>query len=135
MDVGSICKDVAAISAGDWVDNIPGMGDLRLKVRGMTAPSVRQLRGRLVRAVPKDQREDDGTLHDEAARQVLAQVLAEEVLLDWANVEANGEPVLYSPSLAAAWLRNPGMAIFADAVVWAAAQVDRKLAAVDLSGN
>lgn len=125
MDIGSFKRDSAAVEAGQWVEDIPQAGDLRLKVRGLTSPSVRALTHRLERAVSSDQRERDGSLKPDAALGIFCTVLAREVLMDWENLSQGGKAVSYDQKLAEKWLTDPDMAFFADAVTWAARIVDK----------
>lgn len=124
MDITSIKRDSKAIEAGQWVSDIPGMGSLRLKVRGLASPTVVALRSRKERLEPKDGRERDGQLKIEVGLRIFGEVLHEAVLLDWENLTDNGKPVTYSSELAKAWLTDPDYQPFADAVVWAASVVD-----------
>lgn len=124
MEISSIKKDSSAIAGGQWVNEIPGCGDLRLRVRGLTSPQVIALRSRLERQVPKDQRERDGSLTVTANLRVFAEVLHKGVLLEWDGLTDGGKPVAYDAVLAEEWLTNPDYRSFADAVTWAASVVD-----------
>lgn len=125
MDINSLKRDSAAIAAGQWVSDIPGLGDVRLRVRGLSSPIVVAVRGRKERKVPRDQRERDGSLTPEVGIQVFGEVLLEAVLLDWSGLTDNGKPVVYDLEIARKWLTDPDFAFFADAVVWAAQIVDK----------
>jgi len=125
MEISSVKKNAAIIAAGQWVDDIPNMGDVRLKVCGLSSPAAIALRGRLERAVPPDQRERDGSLKPAAGMAVLKEVLHKAVLQDWDNITDGGKPVPYDADLAHRWLTDPDFENFADAVVWAARVVDR----------
>lgn len=125
MDISKIRRNVKAITEGEWVGNIPGAGELRLKVRGMTAPEVREFRSKLERSAPSEDRHPDGTLRSGKSMEILAETLIEKVLLDWDGLTDDGNPVKYSPALAREWLTNPEYEEFGDAVVWAAHFVDR----------
>jgi len=125
MDIQSLKRNSAAIAAGQWVGDIPGLGDVRLRVRGLSSPIVVQTRNRLERKVPRDQRERDGSLKADVALAVFGQVLHDVVLLDWDGLTDAGEPVPYDKGLAEQWLTDPDFAFFADAVVYAAQIVDK----------
>lgn len=125
MEISTLKRDSASISSGQWVGDIPGMGDVRLRVRGLTSPMVTQTRARLERKIPRDQRERDGSLKAEVALNVFGQVLHQVVLLDWDGLTDEGKPIPYDKALAEQWLTDPDFAFFGDAVVWAAQIVDK----------
>lgn len=129
MDIGNIRRDVAKIEQGDWVDDIPGMGDLRLLVRGMSAPEVIAHQSALSRSAPAHKRNRDNSLTVEASTEIMALTIAEKVLLGWENLECDGEQVEFSVDLAKQFMTNAELSPFADAVVWAANVVDRSKAA------
>lgn len=130
MEIGSIKRDSAAVAAGEWVADIPGFEDVRLRVRGLSSPTVMALRARKERKVGKGSRDRDGSLKPDAAMTVMAEVLHEAVLLDWSGITDGGKPVPYSADLAKEWLTDPDFIAFADAVAWAAQAVDRGVAEV-----
>lgn len=127
MDVSATKRNAKAVEDGQWVSDIPEMGDLRLKVRGLTSPTVVKSRDQKIRAEPKENRLRDRSLTYEANLRVLQEVLCEVVLLDWENLTDKGEPVAYSAELAKALLIDPDYQPFADAVVWAASVVDNSV--------
>lgn len=137
MDFNALKRDSAAIAAGVWVSDIPEMGDLRLKVRGLSSPVATALRQRKERAAPKTDRDRAGRLKPEASVRVTAEVLLEVVLIDWDGLTDNGKPVPYSREVAEKLLTDPDFLPFADAVAWAATVVDRGEAekAEDAAGN
>jgi hypothetical protein len=125
MEISTLKRDSAAVAAGQWVGEIPGMGDVRLRVRGLSSPVVVAVRSRKERKVPRDQRERDGSLKPEIGLVLFGEVLHEAVLLGWDGLTDGGEPVPYSEEMAKAWLTDPDFAFFADAVVYAAQIVDK----------
>ncbi len=125
MDIQAIRKDSALITEGQWIDTIPNMGDLRLRVRGASSPRVVAVRARKQRAVPRNERLRDGSLTVETTIRIETEVLHEAVLLDWDGLTDGGKPVKYDPALAEEWLTNPDFRDFADAVVWASQVADR----------
>lgn len=137
MEIGSLKRDAAGIEAGQWVGDIPNMGNLRLRVRGFSSPSVVTARSRKERAVERKERRRDGGLKPEAAMRVLSETLHEVVLLDWDGITEDGKPVPYSKELAKTWLTDPNMQPFNDAVSWAAMVVDNGEAdkAEEIAGN
>src|SRR5689334_10365762 len=109
--------DVATIEQGAWVGEkygtpIPEMGDLCLKVRGLNNIDYRKLQQRLIDAVPRKQR-IGGRLSPEQQDRIVGICLREACLLDWENVEGDGEigedgkPVAYDKKLAGILLSDP----------------------------
>jgi hypothetical protein len=125
MEIKDLKKNSSAISAGQWVDDIPDMGELRLKVRGLSSPAVSALRARKERAVPRKQRNRDGTLKQATAMRISSEILAEIVLIDWEGITDGGKPVPYDKALATKWLTDLDYQDFANAGAWAAMLVDR----------
>lgn len=130
MDISTIRRDTGKIEAGEWVSDIPNMDDVRLRVRGLTAPIVVALRSKMERKVGRSGRERDGQLKPDVGLTVLGDVLAEAVLLDWEGITIDGKPVPYSKELAKKWLTSREYMVFADGVTWAAQYVDRSVAEV-----
>ncbi|WP_024586005.1 hypothetical protein [Aliihoeflea sp. 2WW] len=125
MDIASLKRDSSKVEAGDWVSDIPGMGDVRLRVRGLSSPTVVALRSRKERKVTREDRERDGSLKPEAAMRIFGEVLHEAVLFDWDGFTNGKQPLPFDANLAKEWLTNPDYVAFADAVVWAAQIVDK----------
>lgn len=125
MEISTLKRDSAAVTAGQWVGDIPGLGDVRLRVRGLSSPIVVATRGRKERKVPRDQRERDGSLKADVGLELFGEVLHEAVLLDWEGLTDGGKPVPFDTDLARQWLTDPDFAFFADAVVYAAQIVDK----------
>jgi hypothetical protein len=118
-------EQLRGIKDGEWITDIPGMGDVRLKVRGLSASAVVSCKNRKLRALVRKDRDADGTPKHEASMRVGGEVLAEMVLLDWDGITTGaGKPVLYDAALARKWCTDPRYVRFADAVAWAAQRVD-----------
>lgn len=124
MDIKNLKRDVATIEAGQWVKDIPNMGNLELRVRGMTNKLYLADNQRRARAVPAEGKTRDGSLTYETASRLLGECLAATVLLEWRNLEDGGEPIEYDKELATEWLTNPEYTQFREAVVYAANVVD-----------
>lgn len=123
MKLSDIKVDAAAVEAGRWVDNIPEMGDLRLKVRGIPNAAYRRLTDTLLRAIPRNKRIGGAIDPDERDR-VTAECLVETVLLDWDGIsDDDGKPLPYSRETARRLLTDPAFSRFNTAVVWAASIV------------
>lgn len=131
MDIAAFKRDASAIEAGRWIDDIPGFGDVRLKVRGLSSREFDYARSKLLRALPRNERDRDGTPLPDAANRCFALALHESVLLDWDGITENGEGIPYDPMLAKKWLTDPDFEPFRDAVTWAARVADNEAAAVN----
>jgi hypothetical protein len=125
MKLAHIKVDSAKAEAGDWVDKIPEMDDLRLKVRGAQCASARTLRNQLIRALPARVRTDPNGIPTERLDEIEAKVATEVILLDWDNLDG----VPYSKEKAAELLKDPDFIFFREAVNWASNRVGRQDAA------
>ena len=139
MDIQSFKRNTAAIEAGQWVDDIPQMGGLRLKVRGLGCKQYQSKLTRLSRAVPKNQRLRDGSLTSETVLRIMGEAIHGTVLLDWAGITDGdgGEAVPFDDDRALKMLTDPDWRPFLDAVVWSAQVVDneKNAAQEDLEKN
>lgn len=137
MDISNLKRSTATVEAGDWVDGIPQMGELRLRVKGLNSAQYKAIFSRKQRAVPKDQRERDGSVKDSVLHVIRGEALHEAILLDWAGLTNNNQPVAYDPGQALAWLTDPEFEDFQFAVLYAAGVVgkDRDDAGSDLAKN
>lgn len=131
MKLSKIKRD-ARLSAGAWVTNIPGFGDLALKVLPLGGPDAERTRRRGQNALPAIQRVTFVDPVDEAA--IETDVLM-AVLQDWANLEDDeGSPIPFSPGQAQSLLSDPATDEFRAAVRFAATVVERQ-GAVDLEAS
>lgn len=129
MKLDSMKVDSAKIEQGAWVDNIPEMGDLRLRVRGFGNTDYRRLQAKLIDAVPRAKKVG-GRLDPAEQDRVMSLCLQGTILVDWGNLTgAEGEPLPYSREQAAALINDPDMRRFRDAVIWAASIVADEQAA------
>lgn len=123
MRIGDIGINAAAVEEGRWIDTIPMLGDLRLKVRGLNNRDYRRLQQKLIAALPRDKRGAAGVDIEEQDR-IVAECLLRTVLLDWENLtEADGTPIPYSDAKARELLFEPQYAVFREGVAWAASAV------------
>jgi hypothetical protein len=118
MDLNEIAVNADAIENGAWVEKIPEMGDLRLKVRGIGNSDYRRLQDRLLAAIPRAKRADPAELE-----RVTAECMLKTVLLDWDGLKVNGAATPYSDDLARELLTNAKWQRFRNAVAWAAMNV------------
>lgn len=119
MRISDVKVDSSRIEAGDWVDEVPGFPDVRIKARGTGNNDYRTLRSRLIREVPAADR--IGGLSDAAAERINIALLHQTILNDWEGFTEDDEktPIKYSKSLALEWLIDPDMRAFRDAVAFA----------------
>jgi hypothetical protein len=113
---------------GAWVKDLPGMGDLRLKVRGFSNTDYAAFMSKEVAAVPRDQREGgrrDGALKQKARDTLLIRGMVEHILVDWDGLtDDNEKPVPFSKERAMDLLLDPDLRPFREAVAFAAAEVE-----------
>lgn len=128
MDIKRVKVDAARGERGDWIGDIPGMGDLRLHVRGFANTDYTAFIAREVGAVPKEQREGGrafAPLLPNVRDGIVTRGMVEHILLGWDNLTEDGQPVAYSKEMAMNYLADPDFRVFFSAVEWAAGQVDQ----------
>lgn len=120
MELANIRVNPKAIEQGAWVKDIPGLGDIALKVRGTRNADYERRTSELVSALSQQERRDP-----EVQAEIARRLLVETVLIDWRGMTENGKPVAYDRALAEKLLTEPEYRDFADGVAWAAAMVGR----------
>ena len=137
MDIKDLTLNTQIAEDGEWITDLPGMGDLRLKVRGMNAKAVTSLQNSLLRKLPRNERERDGRPTPDAALRVMKETLVDAVLLDWDGLTMDGKPLKYDKARAKAMILDERFRLFADAVFMAAQIVDntREADAEDAAKN
>lgn len=101
MDIGNINKK-ANLNEGEWIDDIPEMEGVRLKVRSTNFKPFRIATAGLARRSGKKLRTDEGVVNYAVK---LGQPLAEHILLDWGgDVKENGKTLTYDAKKALAIL-------------------------------
>lgn len=138
MKISSIKTDPAKVETGIWVTDIPDFEGVRLKVRPTSNPDFRQLYSQLVEATPRHLKRGGQVKDYDTKVAISARCLADTVLLDWEGFEDDtGKTLKYTPELAKAWMLDPEMAAFRDAVSWAGnvADEESRLGFDDNSGN
>lgn len=129
MRLDNIEIDTVSLEDGDWIDNIPELENLRLKVRGLNNRDYRNLERRLIAAVPRKKRMNaGGTMDVEEQDRITNTCILNTVLLDWDGLtQQNGSdheiPILYSKEMARKLLFEPQYRRFRDGVIWAATMV------------
>lgn len=123
MRLADIKVDSNAIETGAWVDNIPDMGNLRLKVRGAGNAAYAAEQAKLLLAVPRSEKVA-GRVNPTTSDRIMAECLAKTTLLDWEGIEGDdGQPLPYSKETALTLLSDPAYRVLRDAVLWASSQV------------
>lgn len=122
MDLSGLKTNTAVIEQGGWVDNIPDMGDLRLKVRGRGNSKWRRLESQLMGSVPRGKRLN-GRIDTAEIDRIVAICIRDAGLDDWENLKDGDLVVPYSKEMAATLLTDPQYRAFFDACVWACAVV------------
>lgn len=125
MDMNSRKIDPEKLEQGAWVESIPEWGDLRLKVRGIGNSDFRRLQSTLFESIPRQKRVRGSIDPDEQDR-ITATCLFNTVLIDWDNLQENGEAVPYSKEAAKRYLFDPEFVEFRAAVSWAASVVSER---------
>ena len=115
MKLSDLKVDSKAIELGRWVDDIPDLGDVRLKVRGLGNIDFKRRQAQLLQAIPVSTRTDN-----EETEKVTTQLLVETVLLDWEI-----EDLPFSKDEALRVLSDPDFRILRDGVIYAANVVAR----------
>jgi hypothetical protein len=97
--------DIERLEQGAWVDNIPEMGELRLKTRGAENRDWRKLQAKLIAGIPRQKRLN--LLDPDEADRISAILLRDTALLDWDGiVDAEDNPVPFSKEQAFEYLTN-----------------------------
>ncbi|WP_305096481.1 hypothetical protein [Croceibacterium aestuarii] len=128
MDIGNLSKKVD-LAEGDWIDEIPELDGIRLKVRSTNYKPFRVATAGLARRSGKKLNTDEGISDFTVAT---GKPLADHILLDWDGVTDNGKPLKYDAKKALAILTAEddfGIgAKFRRGVEWAGDQVAERIA-------
>lgn len=127
MDIKSVKVDSARGERGDWVGDIPGMGDLRLKVRSFACTDYQAFLAKEIAAVPREQRVDGragAPLLPHIRDAIITRGTVEVILLDWQNLTEGGEAVPFSKEKAMDYLADPDYRVLNEAVSHAAGIVE-----------
>lgn len=137
MEIGNLKKSTQKVEGGDWVADIPQMGELRLRVRGLGSAQYKAVLARKLRAAPKQDRERDGSVREAVEHRLRGEALHETILLDWDGLTSGGEAFDYDSDTALSWLTDPEFEDFHYATLYAAGVVgkDRDEAAGELAKN
>lgn len=120
MKMKDIAVDAGRAEEGAWVENIPDMEGLRLKVRGSNNRDWRRLQQKLIQAVPRKRRMS-GNLDPEDTDRITNLCMLNTSLLDWDGLDGDDDkPLPYSREAAEKLLTDPDYRRFREAAVWAA---------------
>lgn len=123
--------DAEKVEHGAWVGDIPDMGNLRIKTKGLNGAGFRKLQQTLTAAVPRQERHQ-GRIPPKTADEIIAACLLSHGVLDWQNLEdENGQPVAFSKEQAKVYLTDPDYRPMFDACVYAATVVGEEQAEAD----
>lgn len=137
MDIANLSKKLD-LNEGEWIDEIPDMEGVRLKVRSTNYKPFRVATAGLARRSGKKLSTDAG-LADFTVNS--GKPLAEHILLDWEGLTDGGKPLKYDPVKALKILTaddDHGIGnAFRRAVEWAGDQVAERLSAAtkEAEGN
>lgn len=127
MDLSNVSVDPVKVEQGEWVGNIPQMGDLRLRIRGAENADWRRLQSKLIAAIPRQLR-IGGQIDPDEADRITSVLLRDAALLDWENLSEDGKPLAYSKENADRLLTDPTYRRFRDAALWASQNVGERVA-------
>lgn len=145
MDISALSRKVD-LDEGEWIDDIPDLDGVRLKVRSTKYKPFQVATAGLVRRTGKKMRTDEGVVGFSVQT---GKPLAEHILLDWdmskatgvTAMTAGGEPLVYSRETAEMLLTaddDLGIgAAYRQGVEWAGDRVADRIAerAKEAAGN
>jgi len=118
-DINAIKVDLKKEIEGVWVDFILG---IRLKIARARNVKYTELLQKLLDPYRKDIRENKVKAEDFA--NILLEVRAKTILLDWENIEEEGKTIPYSAKKAIEYFKNPELKDFYDFVVGVSENAD-----------
>jgi len=126
MKLTELAVDAGRGEQGAWVDEIPEMEGLRLKVRSDRNADWRRLQMKLMEAIPRKKRMG-GRIDPDEMDKILSRCMLNTCLLDWDGLEGDdGKPIPYSRDMAEKLLFEPEYRRFRDSVAFAASIVAEK---------
>lgn len=137
MKLSSVAVDPKAIEDGEWVKNLPEMGNLELKCRGQNSAAWRALLRKEINKLPRNLRNRPDGLPIAIQDKINNACLVGVGVLDWKNLELDDGAHDYSKELLAKLLADPVYQIFRDACLTATSRVGIEIAEADeeLVGN
>lgn len=140
MLLSSVAVDPVAVEDGDWVKDIPEMGDLELRVRGQNSSAWVERRQKLINALPRNLK-NRTDLPAVVSERITDTLLIDVGILDWKNMapgfEYGREPKPYSKELAEKLIKDKRFFLFRMAALFATARVGEAAYEADeeLAGN
>lgn len=137
MKLNDLAIDNDRAENGAWVDDIPEVQGLRLKVRASQNADWRRLQAKLLDAVPRKKRLGN-RLDPEEQDKIITACLLNCCLLDWEGLEdSDGKPIPYSKQFAQKLLTEGEYRRFRESVIWASSVVaeTEQANADDTTGN
>lgn len=120
MEISSLKSNPQTVESGEWISDIPQMGEVRLKVRSLNYSVFKTLISRKSRAVPTKDRERDNSIKEDVLHRIRGEALHEAILLDWDGLTDAGKPVPFNSDQALQLLTEKDFADFQYAVLYAA---------------
>lgn len=125
MKLSDVRVDAKLIEDGEWIGDLPGCGDLEVKIRGVNNSAWQQMAQRLVNALPRKERM--GLISAASSRRINTELLIECAVLDWRNLtDEKGQPIPYSKEKCAELLRDPNLSDIFDGFLHAAGVVGKR---------
>jgi hypothetical protein len=128
VKITALKVNTARAERGDWVPDIPNMGDVKLKVRGFSNTDFTAFMAKQVAAVGRDKRVGNragAALLPGVIDEIMARGMVEAILVDWKGLtDENDKPLPYSKEMATKFITDPDYRPFRDAVSYAAGVVE-----------
>ena len=124
MDLAQLKRHLPSIEDGRWVgaDEVPGLADVRVKVRGASSTAGQDFFAAKLRNVEPRDRKADGSIRPEVMQRLLLDVTAEWSLIEVEGLTLGDKPV--GVEEARKLIVRPEFQPFADLVMQAIAAVD-----------
>lgn len=95
MDISEFRRDMTAIEEGHWVtsEDLPDLGDIRVRVRGMSSGPARQMFDRMSTKVASKDRNPGGSLRSEDVTRIMKTVLKKHLFMEIEGLTEGGKPL------------------------------------------
>jgi hypothetical protein len=135
MKLSNLAIDADAHEQGEWVSDIPEMGDLKLKVRGIGNADWKRHQSKLFAAVPREKKR--GNIIDPDSQDAInTSCMLNTCLLGWDGLtDDDDKPLPYSKETAKKLLEDPSLRRLRDAILWAASTVGDGVKKEAILGN